>query len=167
MDIQVVPVTLDEKEILRNLYEKYAYEFSQYNGLDVNPLGLYGFKYLDHYWTQAGCFPFFIKVDARLAGLILVNNYPEDADETDYTMSEFFVMHKYRKQGVGRYAASFVFDRFKGCWQLKRHPKNLASVRFWDSVVTQYTHGDYRMVRTGPEGAYADGTPGEVLLFRT
>ncbi len=167
MDVQIVPVARDQKEILRNLLEKYAYEFSQYNQLDVNPMGLYGFDYLDHYWTQKGCFPFFIKVDSKLAGLILVNDYPEVPEETDYTMSEFFVMHKYRQQGVGRYAATFVFDRFKGRWQLKRHPKNLASVRFWDSVVARYTGGNFRLIQTGLEEAYADGTPGDVFLFNT
>ena len=52
MKIDMVPVGKDEKEILRNLLEKYDYEFSQYNLRDVNPLGLYGYNYLDNYWTE-------------------------------------------------------------------------------------------------------------------
>ena len=31
MNVQLVPVTVDEKEILRNLLEKYLYESSQCN----------------------------------------------------------------------------------------------------------------------------------------
>jgi len=40
MDITIESVKKEEKEILKNLLEKYEYEFSQYNNLDVNELGL-------------------------------------------------------------------------------------------------------------------------------
>ena len=49
MKIEIIAVQRDEKEILRNLMEKYDYELSQYGGDDVNKLGLYGFDYLDNY----------------------------------------------------------------------------------------------------------------------
>lgn len=42
MDIKLVKVEIDDKEILRNLLEKYDYEFSQWDNRDVNRLGLYG-----------------------------------------------------------------------------------------------------------------------------
>ena len=35
MDIVIEPVKKEEKEILRNLLEKYNYEFSQYDKRDV------------------------------------------------------------------------------------------------------------------------------------
>jgi Predicted acetyltransferase len=71
MDIIIEPVKKEEKEILRNLLEKYNYEFSQYNGLDINNLGLYGYDYLDSYWTEENRFPFFIKINNKLAGFIM------------------------------------------------------------------------------------------------
>ena len=40
MDITIESVKKEEKEILKNLLEKYEYEFSQYNNLDVNELGV-------------------------------------------------------------------------------------------------------------------------------
>jgi hypothetical protein len=52
IDIKLVPIKMTQKEIVRNLLEKYLYEFSQYRGTDVNDLGLYGFPYLDNYWTE-------------------------------------------------------------------------------------------------------------------
>ena len=69
MNFELVPVKEEEKEILRNLLEKYLYEFSQYELEDVNPLGLYGYSYLDCYWTEEGRWAFFLKADGRLAGL--------------------------------------------------------------------------------------------------
>ena len=44
MKIELTPVDVSEKEILRNLLEKYDYEFSQYDQRDVNHLGLYGYE---------------------------------------------------------------------------------------------------------------------------
>jgi hypothetical protein len=60
MDIQVVEVNNDEKEILQNLLELYCYEWSQYNKLDVNQFGSYEFALLDC-WTEENHYPFFIK----------------------------------------------------------------------------------------------------------
>ena len=101
MNMELVPVKASKKEILRNLLEKYDYEFSQYDQKDVNDLGLYGYDYLDHYWTEEGRHAFFIRVDGRLAGFVMINTFPEVEEPTDYTLAEFFVMYKYRG-AVGR-----------------------------------------------------------------
>jgi predicted acetyltransferase len=167
MNISLHPVNRDEKETLRNLLEKYLYEFSQYENTDVNELGLYGYDYLDNYWAEANRFPFFIKVDGKLAGFIMVNDYPEINIKTDYTLSEMFVMYKYRNMGVGAFAVKYVFDTFRGKWQLKRHPKNVVSVRFWDKVISEYTGGKYELAKSHPQAEYADGTKGDVLIFET
>lgn len=44
MNFELIPIKEYEKEILRNLMEKYDYEFTQYTHEDVNPLGLYGYS---------------------------------------------------------------------------------------------------------------------------
>jgi predicted acetyltransferase len=167
MNITIDPVRKEEKEILRNLLEKYKYEFSQYDNNDVNNLGLYGYDYLDSYWTEENRFPFFIKMDGKLAGFAMVNDYPEIKIETNYCMSEFFVMYKYRKMGIGTYVANKVFDKFKGKWQLKRHPKNEASVKFWNKVISEYTKGKYELIKSSPEAIYEDGTHGDIFIFET
>ena len=67
MRIELVQVRKEEKEVLRNLLEKYDYEFSQYDLRDVNALGLYGYDWLDCYWTEERRWPFFIKVDGPVS----------------------------------------------------------------------------------------------------
>ena len=104
--------------------------------------------------------------DGKLAGFAMVNDYPE-AGKTDYCVSEFFVMHKYRRCGLGKWAAFQLFDRFQGTWQLKRHPGNLPSVAFWDRVVGEYTGGHFRLESMGGEIAYPDGSPADVFFFDT
>ena len=167
MKIEIVPVGINEKEILRNLLEKYDYEFSQYDNRDVNKLGLYGYQYLDNYWTEKNRWAFFVMVDGNLAGFAMVIDIPDVKEETDYTLAEFFIMYKYRRCGVGKYAANKVFDMFKGRWQLKRHPKNIGFVYFWDNVVSEYTHGNYRLVKSYPDSEYDDGTLGDLFFFET
>jgi predicted acetyltransferase len=90
MDISITPVSKDEKEILKNLLEIYNYEFSQYEDTDVNNIGLYGYTYLDHYWTEENRFAYFIKVDKKLAGFVMINGYGDIKEiETKYSMGNF------------------------------------------------------------------------------
>ena len=168
MDIKLKRVVVEEKEILRNLLEKYDYEFSQYDQREVNALGLYGYSYLDYYWTEAKRWAYFILVDDKLAGFAMVIDLPEVEDrETDFQMAEFFVMHKYRNLGVGKQAAFSVFDLHRGKWQLKRHPLNLGSVYFWDNVIGSYTKGEFELVKSYPGTDYDDGSLGDVYFFTT
>jgi hypothetical protein len=63
MQITLKTFLKSQREILKNLLEKYDYEFSQYDLRDVNELGLYGYDYLDYYWTEKKRWAFFIYAD--------------------------------------------------------------------------------------------------------
>lgn len=165
MNITIEIAQKDEKEILKNLLEKYRYEFSQYDDTDVNNFGLFGYTYFDHYWTEEKRHPYFIKVDGKFAGFILVNDYPEIKIETDYSMAEFFVLYKYRRYGVGKYAAKYIFDKLKGKWQVKLHPKNIISEKFWLKIIDEYTKGNYKIIKNAPEAICEGGALGHVILF--
>ena len=165
MTLELTPVQRDEKEILRNLMEKYDYELSQYGGDDVNKLGLYGFDYLDNYWQEgAKRWAFFIKADGKLAGfaMIISDYFYINSRASDYVMSDFFVMYKYRNAGVGKYAANYLFNKFKGIWQLNTMDKNVGSAKFWTKVVGDYTGGVYETLHNEELG---DGH--QVFLFST
>ena len=166
MNIFLRQVQIEDREILANLLEKYDYEFSQYDGRDVNKLGLYGYKYLDYYWVEENRWAYFIEVDGKLAGFVMINNYSEAEDiETDYSVAEFFVMYKYRRKGIGKQAFFMAADLHRGKWQLRRHPKNIGSVYFWDNAVNEYTKGDYKIIKSYPAAEYEDGTLGDILFF--
>ncbi|WP_312372397.1 GNAT family N-acetyltransferase [Lachnoclostridium sp.] len=168
MKVELKQVTADEKEILKNLLEKYDYEFSQWDQRDVNKLGLYGYEYLDYYWTEDKRWAYFILVDDKLAGFAMVIDLPEVDDRpTDFQMAEFFVMYKYRRSGVGKEAFFKVLDNHKGRWQLKRHPANLPSVHFWNNVISEYTNGQYELVEAYPRTEYDDGTLADVFFFES
>jgi len=160
MNVILKQVKHEEKQILANLLEKFDYEFSQYDGRDVNSDGLYGYQYLDCYWTDEDRYAYFIMADEKLAGFAMIYNYREEGDpETDFQISEFFVMHKYRRLGVGRQAFFQVLDKHRGRCGLGCHPKNIPSVRFWNKVIGEHTKGRYETIKSKspfPDGAYAD-----------
>lgn len=98
----------------------------------------------------------------------MVIDLPEvDDRETDFQVAEFFVMYKYRRSGVGKQAFFQVLDKHKGRWQLKRHPKNLSSVHFWNKVINEYTNGDFELVKSYPWTEYDDGTLADVFFFNS
>jgi predicted acetyltransferase len=168
MSIEIINVTKNEKEILRNLLEKYNYEFSQYDNNDVNNLGLYGYDWLDCYWTEDNRWAYFIQYNNKFAGFMMINDYQETPGiKTDYTMAEFFILYKYRRMGIGKYAVKYAFDKYKGKWQLKRHPKNKGSVYFWNKIIEEYTNGKYELLENNENAKYEDGTNGDVFIFET
>jgi predicted acetyltransferase len=61
----------------------------------------------------------------------------------DYNMSEFFVRTMHRRCGIGRDAATLIFDRFAGEWEIVVYQRNPGSVEFWRKVVAGYSRGRY------------------------
>jgi predicted acetyltransferase len=165
MNISLEPVKIEEKEILKNLGELYIYEVSQYSPIDVNELGLYDdLDDLDLYWTNENRHPFFIKVDGNLAGFVLVCDERQIEEiESNYAIDDFFVMHKYKRHGVGKYCAKYVFEKFKGTWQIWFHPNNKAANKFWTNAVDEYTKGAFEVKKNNVP--YYDGTIGNTLVF--
>jgi predicted acetyltransferase len=161
MKVELVEIQETEKSVLRQLLELYAYDFSEFDGADVNEHGYYGYAYLDHYWLEAARHPFFIKVDGQLAGLVLVSDYRYyEEDPASQSISEFFVMRKYRNRGVGKAAAFQTFDRSPGKWEVFQHQEAEPSQKFWEAVIGEYTQGNFRKEMVKKEwGA------GQVLIF--
>ena len=152
MNIEVTPAGLHEKTALRNLMELYVYEFSDMEGLDVDDSGLFGYRYLDLYWTESGRHPFLIRVEDKLAGFALVRQGPSLTDKSTSSegacthMAEFFILRKYRRHGVGARAARELFDRFPGHWEVSEIPENTPAIAFWRKVIGEYSGGDYEEV---------------------
>ena len=61
----------------------------------------------------------------------------------DYHMSEFFVRKAYRRTGIGRDAATLIFDRFAGDWEIVEYQRNPSAIAFWRRVLATYDKGLY------------------------
>lgn len=129
MTVEVVRALVSDKAVLRRLLQLYHYDFSEWNGDDVDEHGEFAHSYLDQYWTDPDSHPFLFRRAGRWAGFALVRT----AGVND--MSEFFIMRKYRGAGAGREAARQLFAMFPGPWQVRQLPGNGAATAFWRTVV--------------------------------
>jgi predicted acetyltransferase len=127
--VEVIEAQLDAKVVLRHLLELYLHDFSELDGGDVDEHGLFGYRYLDHYWTEENRRPFLFRVDGRWAGFALIRL----GDPND--MTEFFVLRRFRRRGVGTAAARELFGRFLGAWQVRQIAANVAASAFWRRTI--------------------------------
>ena len=146
MPVQIKEASEEQKPVFERLVQLYVYDFSEIEGYDVNSDGLFDWKVFafDSYWTEPGRVPFLIYVDDNIAGFALVNSFTcLDENRGGKSIAEFFIMHKYRRQGIGRQAAFHVFDRFPGTWEVRQIQSNVAGQAFWRSVIGEYTAGRF------------------------
>src|SRR5271167_2312403 len=61
----------------------------------------------------------------------------------NYRMSEFFIRNQHRRAGIGRDAATLIFDRFAGEWEIVEYLRHPGSVAFWRRVIARYSAGRF------------------------
>ena len=143
MNIELNRVTADQKSVLNQLLELYCYDFSEYLNTDVDEKGLFKYKYQDEYFQEDDRHAFFINVDGKLAGFVLVNKDLKLAKE-GYCIAEFFILKKYRNKGLGTKAAHLAFNQFKGHWEVSVITINQPATQFWLKAIDQYTDGEFQ-----------------------
>jgi predicted acetyltransferase len=144
MQIMLHPAGASDQPALANLMQLYHYDLSEVDGADVDEHGRFDSTRLDAYWIEADCHPFLIRIDTRLVGFALAHRRSRLHNPFDgHVSTDFFVMRRYRRQGVGRAAAGLLFDRFPGAWEVSSCADNVPGHVFWRSVVDHYTGGHY------------------------
>lgn len=144
MLVTLSPVTPQEEPLFARLMQLYAYEFSDMLGLDVG---------------EDGCFPagvprataaepwrhtLLLRVDDRPGGFAILDERSRLTGATDVAdVAEFFVMRRYRRQGVGSIAAMQAFAMFPRRWEVRQIAANTAATVFWRRVIGRYTGGDF------------------------
>ncbi|GAA3403233.1 GNAT family N-acetyltransferase [Paenibacillus hodogayensis] len=167
IDLSLVPY--EDKTILYHLIQLYEYDSSEFDGHVLSRHGLYGYKYLDHQWTEEHRRPFLVRVDGEIAGFALVSlDVPKaymklsTAEKTN-TIGEFFIMRKFRRKGVGKEVVFSLFQRFSGTWEVRQTIANQPAYAFWKRVISAYK-GD----ESYQEALIQDQSwNGPVFVFRT
>src|SRR5689334_19119223 len=93
--------------------------------------------------------PLLILQSGRPVGFALVVRPPgrpagAGSQAPDYHLSEFFIQQRYRRLGVGREAATLIFNRFAGRWEVTEYLRNAGAVAFWRRVIGAYARGKYQ-----------------------
>jgi predicted acetyltransferase len=140
------------REWLVNVYPMYLHDLSAYEAPEtgagyyqLNERGLWVPDYLPDWLRQDHAYPLIIHYLAKAVGFAFVGQtpFPFMSPDVDYRMSEFFVLRRYRREGIGTAAAKLIFDRYPGRWEVVELPGNNSAVLFWRSVISEYTDGNF------------------------
>ncbi len=131
MNIELIKVNKNEKEKLEKLLQLYLHDLSIYFPLDFDSEKC-EYKYdLDKYFNND--FAYFIKSDNNILGFILIDNN----GESNYEISEMFVLNNYKNKKVGTISV------------IKAVPKSEIAEKFWVKVISEYTNNNYELYHTG------------------
>ena len=146
--IEVIPAAPDQEPILANLLELYGHDFSEFHDLELGSDGRFGYKYLPLYWREPNRHPFLVRMDGKLAGLVLVKRGSEiSVNEAVWDMVEFFVVRGYRRRGIGSDTAHQVWRRFPGMWEVRVMESNHSANQFWERAISVFAGKPIHSVR--------------------
>jgi predicted acetyltransferase len=140
MNLEIIKATIEQKPILANLLELYAYDFTEFCDFDIRDDGSYGYEHLPLYWSEENRLPFIIYVDNKIAGFILLQKTSAYSDQTTvWDITEFFIMKKYKRLGIGTIAATKIWTQLKGPWQIRVLVDNNIACSFWQKTIADFT----------------------------
>ncbi|MFK0523836.1 GNAT family N-acetyltransferase [Paenibacillus illinoisensis] len=144
MNYELIQASKEHKGIIQNLMQFYIYDFSEFIHCDVEDDGRFkSYPYLEDYWIEVDHrFPYVIKQEDNYIGFVLVRCI-ESEERKYFSIAEFFIMKKYRKEGIGTAVAKQLFDMHKGHWEVHQLESNVPAQQFWNKVIHEYTQGNF------------------------
>ncbi len=147
MDIKLKTIQIKDKSVLMNMFQLYLYDITRFLPSELNNHGLYDYKYIDYYWTEKNYKAYFVLVDRKYAGFVMIND--QDflclKEKDSYNIAEFFILNKYRKNKTGKKVAHMIFDRFRGNWEVRPVSKSDEAKSFWENTIAEYTDNQYKI----------------------
>ena len=150
MQVQVTEAVGEDRLAVHRLWQLFMHDVSEFYGNDVDAQGVYPNDFLMEDDDTFRCLPHLIRVEGELAGLALVSHRrhvaPGASERTrlaDYSLTDFFVMRKYRRRGVGRMAVNLFWNRLPGKWAVAQLINHEAATAFWRSVIGERTGGEF------------------------
>jgi predicted acetyltransferase len=145
LDFKLIKASWQYKNVIKNLMQFYIYDFSEYSKSDVEENGLYGdYPYLEDYWREGNNrYPYVIKKNEKYIGFVLVK-FNESEERNYYSIAEFFILKKYRREGIGKAVANQVFNLHNGQWEVHQIESNKPAQVFWNKIIDEYTRGQFK-----------------------
>ncbi len=132
------------RNIVENLFPYYVYDLSAQSQWPCGDDGRYGFNtaLLDPHWSRDDHWPWLIYCGDELAGFCLLRRYPNNPER--YDIDQFFVLRKFKGQGIGKRAFELAVSAMPGLWQTRVLVENTAALHFWRGAINALTHGQYQ-----------------------
>jgi predicted acetyltransferase len=148
MKVEVIPAGIDQRQLVRNLYQFYAYDSSDWEAEDIGPDGLFYMydPYFNKYWETEGWSASLVKVDDAIAGFVLIEQSDIPNVEAP-EFADFFVFKKFRRLGVGRTVVEKVIANSPSAWVVNVFEKDQNANAFWQSLFRSALFRSFRELR--------------------
>lgn len=139
MNISLSKIRKKDQQAFKNIYQFYLYDLSSYTYDDTNDLLVFLDESTDLYLEEDQLLPFFINLDDRPIGFILVESGEfTPSFKIDYSISEFFILNKYRNKNYAIYALEKLFQDYPGNYILGQLSNNITAIKFWEKVFKHF-----------------------------
>ncbi|TDF84427.1 GNAT family N-acetyltransferase [Pseudomonas sp. H9] len=134
--VEVLQTGAEHAELIRNLYQFYAYESSDWEQEDVEVDGRFYIheEHLIRYWQEPQWSANLILVDGFIAGFLLVER-SEFAALNALELADLFILKRYRRKGIGRAVASQILMSGESDWLVRFYDQDETAQAFWRSVL--------------------------------
>ena len=138
MQIALLPTTAEQLPLIRNLYQFYAYDSSDWEQEDVEIDGRFYIhdEHLQRYWQEPGWSANLILVDDCIAGFLLVERSElPGIDAAEF--ADLFILNRYRRQGIGRALVQQVMGDGSQ-WLLRFYRQDELACAFWQQLLSEW-----------------------------
>ena len=136
--LELLPTQADQTHLIRNLYQFYAYETSDWELEDVDADGCFYIheEYLARYWQEPDWSAQLVMVEGCIAGFVLIERSEVPGIDA-LELADLFILKKYRRQGIGRAVALHALSDTRHPWLVRFHQQDDVAQAFWQSVVEE------------------------------
>src|ERR1700753_4039201 len=111
--VSLIPLGPDHEATFQNLLQLYTHDFSEHwagtSRGDIRADGRFEDYPLSDFWQRPGWSANLLLIGPAIVGFSLVNDTSHINESVDANVAEFFVLRKFRGQGVGKSAARAMF----------------------------------------------------------
>ncbi len=134
--VELIQTGPEEAELIRNLYQYYAYESSDWEQEDVEADGRFYIhdEHLNRYWQDPQWSANLLLVDGCIAGFLLIEGSELPGIDA-LELADLFILKRYRRKGIGRAIATQVLCSGEADWLVRFFDQDEVSQAFWRTVL--------------------------------
>lgn len=134
--IELLQTGPEQADLVRNLYQFYAYESSDWEQEDVEVDGRFYLHepHFERYWQSPDWAAHLVLVDGFIAGFVLVERSELPGIDA-LELADLFILKRYRRQGVGRAVALQLLSDGRVDWLLRCYAGDAPAMSFCQAVL--------------------------------
>ena len=156
-----------DRDLLRNINQKYLYEMTRYYDDPMDENGNYHYGHFDDYFTDPKRVAYFIYNDDVLTGFAMLCPYSNIDQDPDYTMAEFTIFPSFRRKHFALDAAALILAKHPGKWEIKYNVKNEGAMKLWNTVAAPYRPEVYHLNEEENVLSFDTSETSEKIMFET